>query len=87
MDPAEILAELSSRGISLVVNGDKLKCKGKKSSLTPDLLETLRERKAELVPLLEGICFCLPPMPPADIGSPACDHCVIACWCATYGQC
>jgi hypothetical protein len=84
---AELVADLNSKGISLVVNGDKLKCKGKESALTPELLEMLRGRKAELMDLLGKMCFCLPPMPPADIDSPVCQHCGIACWCSTCGGC
>jgi hypothetical protein len=87
MTPAELVVDLNSRGITVAVNGDKLKCKGKESALIPELLETLRERKAELIALLKGMCFCEPPMPPADIDSPACRSCGIACWCAICGGC
>jgi hypothetical protein len=52
MDATEILAELSSRGISLVVNGNNVRCKGKQSVLTPELLETVRQHKHEILLLL-----------------------------------
>jgi hypothetical protein len=87
MTAIEFVPDLNYKGITLTVNGDKLKCKGKESDLTPELLETLRERKAELIALLAGMCFCEPPMPPADIHSPACQHCKISYWCATCGGC
>jgi hypothetical protein len=87
MTPAELVADLNSKGITVAVNGDKLRCKGRESDLTPELLETLRERKAELIALLTKMCFCEPPMPPADIDNPVCQRCDIACWCATCGGC
>ena len=52
MRPAEFLADLSSRGISLVVYGDKLRCRGKQSALTPDILATLRHYKQEVLAYL-----------------------------------
>jgi hypothetical protein len=87
MTSAKFVSDLHSKGITLAVKGDKLKCKSKEAPLTPELLETLRERKAELIALLAGMCFCEPPMPPADIDSLACQHCGIASWCATCGGC
>ena len=87
MTAAELVAGLHSQGISLVVNGDRLKCKGKESAFTPELLETLRGRKSELIALLAGMCLCEPPMPPAGIESLACQHCEVACWCSTCGGC
>jgi hypothetical protein len=87
MSLAELLADLNSRGISLVVNGDKLKRKGKESALTPELLETLREQKAELMALLAGMCFCERPMPPADVEGQPCKRCGFSGWCSTCGGC
>jgi hypothetical protein len=87
MTPAELVADLNSKGISLEASGDKLKCKGKESALTPELLETLRERKAELIALLAGMCFCEPPMLPAVIDSLACKECSVSCWCPSCQGC
>jgi hypothetical protein len=87
MTPAELVADLNSKGIFLVANGDKLKCKGKQSVLTPELLETLREHKADLMALLSGMCFCKPPMPRADVESNPCQRCSLAGWCTACGGC
>jgi hypothetical protein len=54
MTTAELVANLKAKGVSLVVKDGKLKCQGKDSALTPELLDTLRERKAEIVALLGG---------------------------------
>jgi hypothetical protein len=45
---AELVADLNSQGISLVANDHKLTCRGKESTLTPELLESLKARKDEL---------------------------------------
>jgi TubC N-terminal docking domain len=84
---AELVAAVQAKGISLVVNGDKLQCKGKDSALTPELLGELREHKREIMLMLAKMCFCVPPMRAAVIDSPACQHCGIACWCSTCGGC
>src|SRR5918996_5385693 len=52
MTPAELLADLNSKGVTLVVDGDKLKCKGKQSVLTPELLDALRQHKVEIIGLI-----------------------------------
>jgi hypothetical protein len=67
---AELVADLNSQGISLVANGHKLTCRGKESTLTLELLESLKARKDELIAFLAGMCPCEPPMPSADIESP-----------------
>ena len=48
MTPSELLAELSSKGISLAVVGNNLKCQGKQAILTLEVVKTLRNRKAEI---------------------------------------
>ncbi len=87
MTGVELLAGLRAQGISLTVNGDKLKCKGKESALTPELLETLREHKADLMALLAAMCFCEAPMPASDIESTPCPHCDVGCRCIACGRC
>jgi hypothetical protein len=56
MTTAELLNDLQARGITLVVDGN-LRCQGKKSALTSELLEALREHKAEILSLMKcGWC-------------------------------
>jgi hypothetical protein len=87
MTTAELVSAVQSKGISLVVNGDKLTVKGKDSALTPELLGELRQHKNEIMLLLAAMCYCEPPMPPADIDSLVCQHCQQACWCPTCAGC
>jgi hypothetical protein len=90
MTPAELVADLNSKGISLVANGDKLKCKGKESALTPELLETLRVHKAELMAFLSRTaCTCPWPNGAAGCGPgyPVCSACVYAWCCKGCGGC
>ena len=87
MTPTELVADLNSKGITLAVDGDKLRCKGKQSVLTPDLVEQLRMHKAELMSLLAGLCFCEPPMPRAVVDGPLCKRCGLSGWCTKCGGC
>jgi hypothetical protein len=70
VSPADIVADLDSKGISLVVDGDKLRCKGKQSALTPDLLEELRQHKAGILALLTRTACTCDPLP-SQTGSDA----------------
>jgi hypothetical protein len=64
MTPIELLADLQSKGISLAVSRDKLKYRGKEAALTPALLNSLKESRAELIALLSGSNAA--PINPAD---------------------
>jgi TubC N-terminal docking domain len=70
MTPAELVADLNSRGITLTVNGDKLKCRGREAALTPELLETLREHKSEIMLLLSQAPSKKPVSDEADLPFP-----------------
>ncbi|MGE5618092.1 MAG: hypothetical protein ACM3US_02410 [Sphingomonadaceae bacterium] len=48
----ELVADLSRRGLILEVAGNKLKIRGPRPLLTPNVLEVLREHKPEIVRLL-----------------------------------
>jgi hypothetical protein len=54
MTTAELVATLTSKGIALTVNGDKLHCKGKGLPLTPELRAILKGRKGEIIALLSS---------------------------------
>jgi amino acid adenylation domain-containing protein len=49
----ELLSDLSRLGIKLWADGDRLRYKAPKETLTPDLLIQLRERKAEILAFLQ----------------------------------
>lgn len=83
---AEILDTCKKLGISVYVEGDKLFCEPG-SLLPPDLKPQIREHKAELIDLLAGMCFCQPPMPPADVEGQRCQRCDLAGWCVTCQGC
>ena len=51
MTATEILYELERRGVHLEVAGDKVRWRPKEA-VTPDLVEALRQRKAEILGLL-----------------------------------
>jgi len=53
MTATEILSELARRGVHLEVAGDKLRWRPKEA-VTPDLVETLKQRKAEIIAALTG---------------------------------
>jgi hypothetical protein len=82
----QIINHLSNLGVTIWAEGESL-IVTPKSRVPADLVRELPQRKPELMALLTKMCFCLPPMPPAGIDSPACQHCGIACWCATCGGC
>ena len=70
MTVSEILAELQSRGVTLQVEGDSLKCRGKQSALTPELLDIVRQHKGELLALLAPhACTCNPLLNQKDVGA------------------
>jgi TubC N-terminal docking domain len=50
---AELLNQVQAKGIILTVDGDKLHYQGNKSALTPELIEELREHKAEIISLMK----------------------------------
>ncbi len=52
---AEILSDLTRRGVWLAPNGDRLYVDAPKGLLTPDLLDELRRHKAELLALLHDV--------------------------------
>jgi hypothetical protein len=53
----ELLNQVHAKGIILTVDGDKLHYKGNKSALAPELIEELREHKAEIIALMKcGQC-------------------------------
>ncbi|HWP84015.1 MAG TPA: hypothetical protein VNN17_02405 [Terriglobia bacterium] len=54
MSAAQFLCELERRGIVLEARGNHLHYRAPKGRLTPDLVESLRQHKAELLRLLAG---------------------------------
>ncbi len=48
----EILAEAARRGVVLAVEGNRLNWKAPSRAMTPDLIETLRKNKKEIIALL-----------------------------------
>jgi len=53
MTATEILTELERRGVHLEVAGDKLRWRPKEA-VTPDLVEALKQSKAEIISTLTG---------------------------------
>jgi hypothetical protein len=51
MGASQVLAELTRRGVELVVDGDRLRFRPQ-SAVTPDLRDALIEHKADLIRLL-----------------------------------
>jgi len=82
----QIIHRLSSLGVTIHAEGEHLSITPK-SRVPVDLIPELRQRKPDLMALLAKMCFCLPPMRPANLESPACQYCDIACWCSTCGGC
>jgi TubC N-terminal docking domain len=57
MTVSKLLSELEERSALLVRDGDKLLCKGNGGPLPADLLEELRDHKAEILSLMKcGQC-------------------------------
>jgi hypothetical protein len=52
MTAIDFLSEVQARGITLVVDGDNLRCQGDNAALTPDLIAELREHKTEILSLM-----------------------------------
>jgi hypothetical protein len=52
MNAAELMADLTSKGITLAVRGDKLQCQGREAPLIPELQAILKGRRAELIAFL-----------------------------------
>jgi hypothetical protein len=82
----QLINRLSDLGVSICAEGENLSITPK-SKVPADLMAELPQRKADLMALLARMCLCQPPMPPADIASPVCPHCGIACRCETCGGC
>jgi len=82
----QIINRLNDLGITIYAEGEELVLMPK-SRVPVGMVEELRQRKPDLMTLLDKMCFCLPPIPPAGISGPVCQHCGIACWCATCGGC
>ena len=54
MNVPDLLAELQGRHIVLVPEGNRIRYRGPRGAMTPDLLERLRRSKAELLEALRG---------------------------------
>lgn len=54
MIAAEVLSELQAKGVTLAPEGDKLRWRAPKGTMTPDLLARVREAKPALLALLAG---------------------------------
>jgi tRNA-dihydrouridine synthase len=52
MNPFEILEELEKRKITVYLSEGKIKLKGEEETLTPELIDTIREHKPELMAFL-----------------------------------
>ncbi len=50
---AELLATLARMGLSIAVDGDSLRVRGPRASMTPDIAQTLRDHRVELLALLD----------------------------------
>jgi TubC N-terminal docking domain len=63
----DLIAECRTRGISLEVIGERLRCRGPVGVLTPELKQALAAQKAALVQILTGEAPTLAaPKPPDD---------------------
>ena len=57
MTVSDLLSEVQARDVTIVVDSGNLRCQGEESSLTPALIEELREHKAEIISLMKcGQC-------------------------------
>jgi amino acid adenylation domain-containing protein len=70
LDLDRLLAELRQQGISLWVEGDRLRYRAAKDSLTPELLAEIKSRKVEIIDFLnqatERTSAQLPPIEPIN---------------------
>ena len=64
MTLSDLLAELDAWGVSLVRDGDQLRCEGK-GEFPPGLLQELKAHRAELLESLSRCGWCKGPLPPA----------------------
>jgi hypothetical protein len=62
MTVSELLTELQSRGVSLVRDGDQVRCEGKGAPLLPELLQELQDHRAELLESLARCGWCKAPL-------------------------
>jgi amino acid adenylation domain-containing protein len=69
-DLDQLLAELRQQGVNLWVEGDRLRYRAAKDSLTPELLSELKSRKVEIIAFLnqatESTSVQIPPIEPID---------------------
>jgi hypothetical protein len=57
MRATQVLDEVQAKGVTLVVDGNNLRCKGSKAVVTPQLIAELREHKSEILSLAKcGRC-------------------------------
>ena len=63
MSAVELLTELEARGVYVTADGDRLKIRAPKGTITPELRERLEENKPEIIsalmpsrPELDAIC-------------------------------
>ena len=61
----QIINRLNDLGVTVCVEGENLAITPK-SRVPADLIAELPQRKADLMALLAGMCFCEPPITPAD---------------------
>jgi TubC N-terminal docking domain len=54
MTPHDLIAACRTRGITLEVIGERLRCRAPVGALTPELKQALATQKAALVPILTG---------------------------------
>ncbi|WP_273000753.1 hypothetical protein [Hydrogenibacillus schlegelii] len=52
MTAAELLRELHRRGVRITAHEGRLRCEAPRGTITPDLVEAMRQHKAELMRLL-----------------------------------
>ena len=86
MQAHQIFKALTDLGVTIRADGPDLVIKPR-GRVPGDLAEQLRSRKADLLALLAGMCFCQPPMPRADVESRPCQRCDLAGWCTVCGGC
>ena len=63
MTTAALLAELRSRGVTLAVEGERVRVSAPRGTLTPELHAALAERKAQILELLRDAEQAFAPMP------------------------
>ena len=53
MNPQQIISDLQSAGAKISVDGDKIKLKAAKGTLSPVVIETIKKHKAEIISILQ----------------------------------